>query len=171
MMQVMPSDMNMNKLPPVAMLSELAASEQQGSEVIATRFGRVVLDSNRAVQFPYGLLGFPEKVRFALANMPSAKMEQFKLLQSLDDHSLSFITLPLGLENQLIAQDHILSACRDLEIAPTDLALLLIVSVHRTLQEVKLSVNVRAPLFIDATRKLGAQFVFPQNEYKVQHYL
>ncbi len=140
-------------------------------ETIASRFGEITVDTDKAIVFPRGLLGMPDKFRFVLTKFPSPKMQQFTLLQSLDDIALSFITLPLETRNAIIAEADLGAACRDLQIDPPNLALLLIVSVHRGLEQVKLSVNARAPLLIDADRKTGVQYVFQQDHYKVQHML
>ena len=140
-------------------------------ETIKSRFGEVTVDTEKSLYFPRGLLGMPDQQRFALAPFPNPKMQQFMLLQSLDNASLSFITLPLDAQNAILHADDIKNACRDLQIAEANLALLLIVSVHRSPDQVKLSVNARAPLFIDAERRTGQQYVFQQEHYKVQHML
>ena len=141
------------------------------TETIQSRFGEIAVDTSKMLLFPRGLLGMPDKSRFAVVNFPSEKMQQFALLQSLDDKSLSFITLPILIDNPIIAAKDIKTVCHDLQIAEADLALLLIVSVHRLPTEVKLSVNARAPVFIDAMRKVGVQYVFQHDQYKVQHML
>ena len=140
-------------------------------ETIASRFGDITVDTDKAILFQCGLLGMPDKRRYVLAKFPSPKMQQFTMLQSLDDVGLSFITLPLELRNSILAEADVREACRELQIAETSLALLLIVTVHRGASQVKVSVNARAPLFIDAERKTGVQHVLPQDHYKVQHML
>jgi len=141
------------------------------SEVIQSRFGEIMVDVERAVAFPNGLLGMPDKSHFILANFSSPKMEQFTLLQSLDDTALSFITLPLEINNSIISAADIRGAADDLQIKYDDLAILLIVSVHRSPDKIRLSANARAPLFIDVKRKVGAQYVFQNDHYKVQSML
>ena len=59
-------------------------------------------------------------------------MEQFKLLQSLDELQLSFITLPVAVSNNIITSEDIRSAAHDLQIDNQNLVVLLIVSVHRS---------------------------------------
>jgi len=140
-------------------------------ETISSRFGEITVDSSKSILFPRGLLGMPDGSNFVLANFPNPKMQQFMLLQSLDQPQLSFITLPLELNNAIIAAADVKSACRDMQIEERHLALLLIVSVHRSLSDVKLSVNARAPLFIDAERRTGGQYVYQHDAYKVQHML
>jgi len=142
-----------------------------GVEVVKSRFGDISVDASKVLSFPRGLLGMPDRFSFVLTNFPSPKMEQFKLLQSLEDSALSFITLPLELDNPILSQRDITNACLDLQISEQHLALLLIVSVHRTPEQVKLSVNARAPLLVDAERRTGVQHVFQSDDYDVQHML
>lgn len=140
-------------------------------QTIKSRFGEVTVDTEKSLYFPRGLLGMPGSQNFALAPFPNPKMQQFMLLQSLDDAALSFITLPLDIKNTIIAADDLRVACRDLQIAESNLALLLIVSVHRSPDQVRLSANARAPLLVDTERRTGQQYVFQQETYKVQHML
>lgn len=140
-------------------------------EKISSRFGEITVDASKAILFPVGLLGMPEKNHFVLTDFPNPKLKQFKLLQSLDDHELSFIALPVELENGIIDRADIETACRDMEIAPGDMAVMLIVSVHRGMTSVQLSVNARAPIFVDTERQAAAQYVFTSNKYKVQHFI
>ncbi len=140
-------------------------------ETIKSRFGEISVDISRAVSFPRGLLGMPDKSNFVLTSFNSPKMEQFKLLQSLDELQLSFITLPVLMNNNIIAAEDIRNAADDLQIEYDNLVVLLIVSVHRSPDSVKLSVNSRAPLFIDVKQKFGMQYVFQKDSYKVQHML
>ncbi len=148
-----------------------ATTDSAGWETLQTRFGGVAFQTSQPIVFSKGLLGMPDKVHFGLANFPNPKFAQFKLLQSFDDHAVSFIGLPLGLQNNLIREEDIRRACEDLSISPEDVAMLLIVTVHRSATGIKLSVNLRAPLIIDAERRQGMQYVFPHDRYSVQHYL
>ena len=140
-------------------------------EPIKTRFGEVSVDTNKSITFPMGLLGMPDKFNFNVTAFPNPKMRQFTLLQSLDDHALSFITLPLDMQNGIISASDLKSACRELQLNETNVAALLIVSVHRTPEGISLSVNARAPLLIDSVQRIGAQYVFPGEHYSLQHML
>ena len=154
-----------------ALITGSSSSNPGATETIKSRFGDVTVDTTKAVVFPRGMLGMPDKSRFVLATFPTEKMQQFTLLQSLDDKQLSFITLSLNVDNPIISYNDIQNACRDLQVEESNLVLLLIVSVHRTPGQVKLSVNARAPLLIDADSRLGVQHVFHNDLYKVQHML
>lgn len=139
-----------------------------GEELIDTRFGKIAIKRDNPILFPQGLLGMPEHVRFCLLEFPVRKFPQFRLLQSLEDNALSFITLPVEIDNAIVERDDIEKACKDLNIPVRDVAILLIVSVHRGASEVRLSVNARAPLLIDANRREATQYVFQNNRYLVQ---
>ncbi len=101
-------------------------------EPIKSRFGEVTVDTGKALHFPRGLLGMPGKSRFALASFPNPKMQQFMLLQSLDDAALSFIALPLEMKNAILAEADLKAACRELQIPMNrNWRCCSIVSVHR----------------------------------------
>ncbi len=140
-----------------------------GREEIDTRFGSISITKEKPIVFPHGLLGFPDMFHYVLTEFPSPKLRQFKLLQSLDNYKLSFITLPLELKNEIISQEDILQTCQDLEISTSSLGLLLVVSVHRKPSAVSLSVNARAPLFLDSQKRLAVQHVFQHDRYQVRH--
>lgn len=153
--------------------SEYTHKTASAPEVISieSRFGAVKIDKAKAILFPIGILGMPDKHNFALTDFPNPKLAQFKLLQSLDDAELSFITLPLEIDNGIIAREDVLAAAQDMEIPVDQLGMVLIVSVHRGIADVQLSVNARAPIFIDTSRQIAAQYVFTSNKYAVQHYI
>lgn len=154
----------------IATQANATASEigPNGEEIIETRFGKIAIKRDHPILFPQGLLGMPDNVRFCLLEFPVKKFPQFRLLQSLEDNALSFITLPVEVNNSIVERDDIEKACKDLGIPVKDLAILLIVSVHRGASEVRLSVNARAPLLIDANRREATQYVFQNNRYLVQ---
>ena len=154
-----------------ALLTGASLSGSFVGETIKSRFGDIIVDTSRAVAFPRGLLGMPDKSNFVLVNFPSEKMQQFTLLQSLQESPLSFITLPIDIENPIVSATDLRAAANDLHINEENLVVLLIVSVHRSPDQIRLSVNARAPLLMDAQRKIGVQYVFQNDAYKVQHML
>lgn len=153
----------------VAIPPQSLPEEASDVETMQTRFGQVTVYRKNPIVFPNGLLGLPDKFSFCLTKFPSEKLARFKLLQSLEDAELSFITLPLEMDNAVVDRADIDQACKDLEITHDDLTLLLIVTVHRTGAGVKLSVNARAPIFINTTRRVASQFVFHNAKYNIQH--
>jgi flagellar assembly factor FliW len=58
-------------------------------EIQSTRFGTLVVDDERVIHFPGGLLGFPEHKRFAL--IQTGEENYFFWLQSADEPNLAFV--------------------------------------------------------------------------------
>ena len=140
-------------------------------ETIDTRFGKILVQKQNAIYFSAGLLGMPDKISFFLAEFPNESFNRFKILQSLNDYSLAFITMPVDINNEIISIADLQSACVEVGIKPENLAVVLIVSVHRSPEKVSISVNARAPILIDASTRLAAQYVFKSDKYQVQHYI
>jgi len=138
-------------------------------EFVDTRFGRIRVQRDQPIIFRKGLLGMPEKTSFFLTDFPIAKFSRFKLLQSLDDQALSFITMPISINNDIIAKTDIEEGCKDLGFTIEHITLLLIVSVHRDVDGVRFSLNARAPLICDATRRVADQCVLRNNNYDIRH--
>jgi flagellar assembly factor FliW len=144
-------------------------TETPATETLETRFGTVTIYPKSPIVFPNGLLGLPDKFQFCLCELPSEKLANFRLLQSLEDKALSFLTLPVAVDNPYIAKDDIATACRDLDIPLDGAAVLLIVSVQRGATGVQISANVRAPILVHGIRKLAAQYVFHNVKYQIRH--
>ena len=151
-----------------AVLSQTAIEDVPETEVIDTRFGKVTLYRKNPITFPNGVLGMPDKFQFCLTSFPSEKLSRFKLLQSIEDKELSFIMLPLEINNTMIDREDIDQACKDLDMAPDNVALLLVVSVQREGNVVHMSVNTRAPVFMNVQRRLAAQYVFHNSKYQIR---
>ncbi len=145
---------------------------KEGTAIVETRFGEVEVPTENPIVFPQGLLGIAGNFEYALTDFPSEKLGQFKLLQSLNDPTVSFITLPTALDNQLIAREDLEKAASDVGVKDTDsLTVLLIVSVHRSPHDVKISVNTRAPILVYVPTRTAVQYVFQNSKYKVQEIL
>ncbi len=148
-----------------------ATADRPDPDQIETRFGKVTVYRKNPIMFPNGLLGMPERNQFCMTNFPSEKMARFKLLQSLEDDALSFITLPVDLQNPLVDRSDIEAAAKELDIPLEHLATLFIVSVHRGAGSVRLSVNARAPVLLHSARRLATQHVFANPKYDVRQML
>ena len=58
-------------------------------EIQSTRFGRIVVDDDRLMTFPQGLLGFPDQARYALVQ--TGTDNYFYWLQAVEDPNLAFV--------------------------------------------------------------------------------
>ena len=139
--------------------------------IVDTRFGRLEFDPTQSIAMPRGMMGFPEHKVFALTSVPDPRVQNFMLLQSLTDSALSFLALPLSLANGILEIRDIEAARQDLGIAAEDFAAVAIVSIRNVGGNAQTSVNLRAPVFLDARNRTGWQYVMTNGAYQVRHVL
>ncbi len=151
-----------------AVVGQAFVASMAETEELDTRFGRIAVSPRQAIAFPNGMLGIPDKTNYCLTHFPSVKMARFKMLQSLDDTALSFITLPVDITNPIIERTDLEQAANDLNIPLNDLAVLLVVTVHRDSGAAKLSTNARAPILVHVSRRTAVQHVFPNTKYLIR---
>ena len=161
----------------MAMLAELVRSDPTPDaafpkgRVIVSRFGPIVVQPTTAISFPSGLLGFPGLRDYALASLPDERFNRFLVLQSLEDDGVAFLVQALDPDQGLIAAADLNEMCALLDVPREHLALLLIVSIRRHAEKAVLTVNLRAPLVVNAQRRRGVQHVLSNGVYPIRHVL
>ncbi len=149
-----------------------ATSASLQHKAIDTRFGKVTLQYDHVINFAKGMLGMSDKQHFCLLPFPVKKFPQFRLLQSLDDDQLSFITLPVELTNDIVEEADLRAGIESLEMNPEHVQCLLVVTVKREGNIVAMSVNACAPVFIDTRHSVAEQTVLGgSHRYEVTHKL
>jgi flagellar assembly factor FliW len=135
-------------------------------------FGTIDYDGNSTVEFPHGLPGFEERTRFVALTLPGSKPLVF--LQSLEERSLCFVTLPA----LSIDQDYRLEVCDEdlalLGLAPErqprigeEVACLAVL----TFSESGPTANLLAPIVINLRSLKAVQAIAPECGYSHQHAL
>lgn len=139
---------------------------------IETRFGTVEINQKNKINFRSGLLGFGEATEFVLIDLENPKYELFRMLQCINDPSLSFIVFPPNLESGLIDRADIEAAAKTVKMRFEDVVILLLVTVRGQKDaSSSLSVNLRAPILIDSVNFSGVQYVMPNDKYPVRFML
>lgn len=154
--------------------TEVAETERDAkneSQVIESRFGTIEITPESIITLPNGLLGFAEFHEFGLASLPEGRHPQFRVLQCLNSAELAFLVAPLNMDSGAIEKNDLSEACTTLGITIDRLAILLIVTVRRDENGAQVSVNMRAPLFVDTARNIARQYVMPSNKYSIRHTL
>ena len=146
---------------------ELTASTEQEAS-IATRFGDLNVDPDKVINFDRGLYGLEHYHRFLLTSVPGWP-EFFKLLQSVDDPSLSLIVLPLNTGDGPIDSGDITEACETLGYDQSTTIVIGIVTMRDNNSNQVFTVNLKAPLLIDCDRRTGCQHVFANERYQLRH--
>lgn len=132
-----------------------------------TRFGELSVAEDRVINFPGGILGFPDGKRFIILDYEGEV--PFKWLQSVDDPALAFLVVAPN----LIKPDYSLCLKRgetaDLgECNDEDLAILTILTVPED-NPGGMTANLRGPLVINSLTMRGKQMVLQDDRYAVRH--
>jgi len=143
-------------------------AEATDKEVIDTRFGELAIDPAKVITFYRGLYGFEHQRRFLLSQVPNWP-DFFKLLQAVDDPSLSLIVLPLEGGNGPIDPADFNEACATLGYDPAATAVIGIVTMRDDHNNQVFTINLKAPLLIDSSRREGHQHVFASEKYPLRH--
>ena len=138
---------------------------------VNTRYGVYAVERDKIVDLPTGLIGFADHQAFALINLPYEGTDQFKLLQSIDEPSLSFYVLPADMATCGIEPADIFSAADQHGMRRDDLVLLLVIAARKTPSGVELTANLRAPILLDTDRRVGVQHVLSSEKYALRHRL
>lgn len=146
-------------------------AELEDSVTVDTQFGPMTFRKDATLTFPNGLLGFGGVSEFALASLPDPALGNFMLMQALDGSGLGFLVLPQEALPDHIHEDDLGAALETLSIKKDDALVLLIVTVRKTAEATKLTVNLRAPVIIDASTRRAFQHVSQNNAYPIQHEL
>ena len=137
---------------------------------IATRdYGIIEIDESAIIQFVEGIIGFENYHSFVLLD-GSDKQSPFRCLQSTEDSSLAFILL----DPFIVRPDYEVEISEDVASllsidSNEDTAIFAIVVVPENIA--MMSLNLKAPIIINARVNMGAQYIVDKGDYSVRHYL
>jgi flagellar assembly factor FliW len=139
--------------------------------LLTNHFGDFVVHADTIITFDYGIIGFSEFKSFALVKLPHLDTETpFRLLVSMDEPHLSFIVFPTTCQSPLIDQNDVAALCQHYKIHPSNMLLLHIANIHEDAAfGNKITLNLKAPIVIDAGTRRAEQHVFTDKDYAL-HY-
>jgi len=135
-------------------------------KISTSRFGTIDLDESRIIEMKGPILGFDHLRKFALIRHDEKK--PFWWLQSAEDGAVAFVVVDPFIAKAdyepVIENDDI----RLLGIGgPTDVLMLGIVTIRT--QPFTATVNLRAPVVVNSTRRIAKQIVLENDAYLVQY--
>ena len=139
---------------------------------ITTRvFGEIEIDDSKIIHFPSGIIGFPEMTDFALVfDEEKGNDTPIRWLQSLQETEFAMPVMdPLmvaGDYNPEVEEDHLLPLG---EVTPENTLVLVTVTVPKDLT--KMSVNLQAPIIINADSKKATQVIVNSERYPIKYYI
>lgn len=131
-------------------------------------FGEITIDDDKIIDFPNGIVGFPELVQFTLIHDEEKGKDSIHWLQSLQEPAFAMPVMdPLLVcpEYNPEVDDDILKNIG--ELIPDETLILVTVTVPKELQA--MSVNLRAPIVINAAEKKATQVIVEGDEYPIKY--
>jgi len=138
-------------------------------EIETARFGVIDIDPDRIITFPKGFIGFPDWRRFVL--LPHRHDSPFWILQSVDDPALAFVVM----DPREVVPDYVArvpaAQLADVGIADhqdVERAVVLALVTLRA-DPPGTTANLKAPLIINPSRRLGIQVILDGSPYAIRH--
>ncbi len=131
-------------------------------------FGEITIDDDKIIDFPNGIVGFPDLVQFTLIHDEEKGKDSIHWLQSLQEPAFAMPVMdPLLVcpEYNPEVDDDILKNIG--ELIPDETLILVTVTVPKELQA--MSVNLRAPIVINAAEKKATQVIVEGDEYPIKY--
>lgn len=134
-------------------------------------FGQIDVEDEKIIHFENGLFGFEEYKDYTiLFDSEGGEDALFSWLQSTTEKGLAFpVVNPLKVKEDYdpIVEDALLEGLG--EFGEEDMLVLLLATVPADVK--KASVNLKAPLVINATTRKGIQIVAENQDYVIKYYL
>jgi len=128
-------------------------------------FGEIEIDERQIINFVDGIPGFPEYKQYIIINDEELS---FTFLQSVDEWSLCFITLPPAAIVGDYSFDLSDETVEKLELEkPEDAATLAILNIPEDFK--KMTANLRAPIVINTKNNKGIQELLDGDNYSMKH--
>lgn len=139
--------------------------------LINTRcFGEINLDENKIITFESGLMGFEEYKQFTILYNVEDEKSKISWLQSVDEPSLALpIITPVVVKQDYnpTVEDEVLKPLG--ELTEENLVVFLVLTVPGDIK--KTTVNLKAPIIINADTRKGCQIIVENSDYVVKYNL
>lgn len=130
-------------------------------------FGEITIDDDKIIEFPNGIIGFPELTQFALVHDSEKGTETIHWLQSLQEPAFAMPVLdPLLVcaEYNPEVDDELLKPLG--ELIPEETLVLVTVTVPKDLTQ--MTINLKGPFVINVAEKKATQVIVEGDEYQVK---
>lgn len=129
--------------------------------------GEITIDHRTIITFPAGIPGFEEERSFVLIELPNMESAIFQTLQSVTTPTLAFIVV----NPYMLTKDYEFkldeATIERLQITNKEkIGVFSIVAVKDPFEQSTL--NLKAPIIINHSERIGKQFIIPTDTYKTK---
>ena len=130
-------------------------------------FGEITIDDEKIINFPSGIIGFPELTDFALIHEEEKGTDTIHWLQSLQEPAFAMPVMdPLIVcpDYNPEVDDELLNSIG--EIVPEELLVMVTVTIPKDIKN--MTVNLKGPMVINAAQRKATQVIVEGDEYQVK---
>jgi len=130
-------------------------------------FGEIIIDDDKIIHFPNGIIGFPDLTEFTLIHDEEKGTDSIHWLQSLQEPAFAMPVMdPLLVKEDYNREvdDELLKILGDWE--HDELLVLVTVTVPQELE--KMTVNLKGPILINGKNRKACQVIVEGEEFKVK---
>ncbi|MCI9315641.1 MAG: flagellar assembly protein FliW [Lachnospiraceae bacterium] len=130
-------------------------------------FGTIEIDDDKIIEFPGGIIGFPQLTEFAMIHDEDRGTDSIHWLQSIQEPAFAMPVMdPLIVypEYNPEADDELFAGIG--KLVPEEMLVLVTVTVPKDLT--KMSVNLKGPIIINAAERKAVQVIVEGDEYQVK---
>lgn len=145
----------------------MAGEEWYSMEILTKAFGKITIDDEKIINFPKGIVGFPDLTEFALIHDEEKGTETIHWLQSIQEPGFAMPVMdPLLVcpEYNPEVDDELLSHLGELN--QEELLVLVTVTVPKDIT--KMTVNLKGPIVINAAERKATQVIVEGDQYQVK---
>ncbi|WP_029322859.1 flagellar assembly protein FliW [Butyrivibrio sp. AE3004] len=137
-------------------------------KLITRIFGEIEIEDSKIIEFPKGIIGFPDMTKFALMHDKDKDTNNIRWLQSLDDPVFAMPVMdPLYVKpgfNPVVQEESIKEI---LPLEDEDLLILVTVTVPQDIT--KMTVNLKGPIIINSGNCKACQIIIDDDDYPVKY--
>ncbi|MDD6627695.1 MAG: flagellar assembly protein FliW [Lachnospiraceae bacterium] len=136
-------------------------------EILTKAFGKITIDDEKIINFPKGIVGFPDLTEFALIHDVEKGTETIHWLQSIQEPGFA---MPV-MDPLLVCPDYNPEVDDELlshlgELNQEELLVLVTVTVPKDIT--KMTVNLKGPIVINAAERKATQVIVEGDQYQVK---
>lgn len=136
-------------------------------EILTKAFGKITIDDEKIINFPKGIVGFPDLTEFALIHDVEKGTDTIHWLQSIQEPGFA---MPV-MDPLLVCPDYNPEVDDELlshlgELNPEELLVLVTVTVPKDIT--KMTVNLKGPIVINAAERKATQVIVEGDQYQVK---
>lgn len=131
-------------------------------------FGEIEVDESKIITFPSGIIGFPDLQKFLLVHDEEKADGIISWMQSIDEPAFAMpVVNPLCILDNYnpTVEDELLSDLEDLD--ENEMLVLITITVPQDIT--KMTVNLAAPMVVNAKNMKAVQIIIDEPEYAVKY--